>query len=88
MMERPMPAVPDNDDALLTRKQLAAALGEAGYPVAASTLNTMATRGGGPPYQKFGSRPLYRWGGAVKWAQARLSKPAHTTAELRRLAGH
>jgi hypothetical protein len=84
MMERPMTAIPDNDQALLTRRQLAAALSAAGYPVAASTLNTMATRGGGPPYQKFGPRPLYRWGPAIKWAEERLSKPARTNAELRR----
>jgi hypothetical protein len=84
MMERPMSAIPDNDEALLTRQQFAAALSEAGYPVAASTLNTMATRGGGPPYQKFGPRPLYRWGPGIKWAKERLSRPARTTAELRR----
>jgi hypothetical protein len=60
-----MTTIPDNDQALLTRRQLAAALGAAGYPVAASTLNTMVTRGGGPAVPKI-------------WAAAALSLgPSH-----------
>jgi hypothetical protein len=74
--------VSDSLDARLTRSQTAAALSEAGYPVAAATLATMATRGGGPIYQLFGRKPLYRWGDALEWAKNRLSKPVRTTSEL------
>ena len=69
-------------DALLTREQAAAALTDAGFPIKAKTLATKATRGGGPLFQRFGSRPLYRWGDALQWAQARLSKPVANTSEL------
>lgn len=71
----------ENLDALLTRDQTAAALTRAGFPTAAATLATMATRGGGPPYQKYGPRVIYRWGDALAWARGRLSRPVHTTSE-------
>jgi hypothetical protein len=60
------------DDALLTRNAAAAALTEAGYPTSPATLATKATRGGGPPFRRYGSRPLYKWGDALRWAQSRL----------------
>lgn len=69
-------------DALLTREQTAAALTEAGFPIKAKTLATKATRGGGPPYQRFGSRPLYKWADALRWAQSRLSPPIGSSSEL------
>jgi hypothetical protein len=72
---------PQNADALLTRTAAAAALTEAGFPVKAATLATKATRGGGPPYQTFGAKPLYRWGDALAWARGRLSVPRHSTSE-------
>jgi hypothetical protein len=73
--------VPHSDDSLLGRKETAAALTESGLPVAAATLTTMACRGGGPPYQLFGPRALYRWGDALAWARARLSAPRRSAAE-------
>jgi hypothetical protein len=76
-----MNVVPQNIDALLTRDQTAAALVAAGFPVKPKTLATKASRGGGPPYQLFGPRVLYRWGDALKWAQARLSTPRRSTSE-------
>ncbi len=80
--------IPDNPDARLTRPMLGAALRASGYPVADKSLATMATRGGGPPYQLFGRRPLYRWGDALAWAEARLSAPRRSTSEadMRRAA--
>jgi hypothetical protein len=71
----------EHPDALLTRDQTAAALTAHGFPVKAKTLSTKATRGGGPPYVLFGPRVLYRWGDALKWAQARLSAPQRSTSE-------
>lgn len=68
-------------DALLTRDQTAEALTNAGYPVKAKTLATKASRGGGPPYRLFGARPLYRWGHALAWAEARMGMPRVSTSE-------
>jgi hypothetical protein len=70
-----MTAVPENLDALLTRNQVAAALTEAGFPTSPSTLATKASRGGGPPYQTFGPRAMYRWGSALQWANNLLKSP-------------
>jgi hypothetical protein len=74
--------VPANPDALLTRPQTGAGLRAEGYPVADKTLATLASRGGGPPYRRFGARVLYRWGDAPDWAQSRLSRPVSSTAEF------
>lgn len=73
------PALPP--DALLTRKACAQALTTAGFPMAAATLATLATRGGGPAYHRFGPRVLYRWGTALGWAQAKLSAERRSTSE-------
>ncbi len=72
--------VPQALDTLLTRDAVAVALTEAGYPVSAATLATKATRGGGPEYQLFNRRPLYRWGKALSWAESRLSKPMSSSS--------
>jgi hypothetical protein len=73
--------IPENPNSLLTRPRTADALTEAGFPVKEGTLATKATRGGGPPYQKFGTRALYRWADALLWAEARLSAPRRSTSE-------
>jgi hypothetical protein len=70
-----------NPDALMTRSATAVALTAAGFPVKSATLATKATRGGGPPYRLFGTRPLYRWADAVAWAQSRLSAPIQNSSE-------
>ena len=67
-------------DAFLTRVALATALKEAGFPISGATLATKATRGGGPPYQLFGRRPLYRWSDGLDWARSRLSAPVANTS--------
>ena len=68
-------------DALLTRDATAAALTEAGYPTSPKTLATKATRGGGPPFQHFGPRVLYRWKHSLAWAEGRLTPPRRNTVE-------
>jgi hypothetical protein len=73
--------IPDSLDALLRRELTAEALTAVGYPIKAKTLATKATRGGGPPFRKFGPWPLYRWGDALAWAQSRLEAPRCTTSE-------
>jgi hypothetical protein len=68
-------------DTLLRRQQTAAALIRAGYPIRPATLATMASRGGGPPYRLFGRVPLYRWGDALDWAEARTTAPRRSSSE-------
>jgi len=68
-------------DALLTRRDAARALTEAGYPIAWPTLGSLATRGGGPPFRHFGVRVLYRWADLLAWAEGRLSPPMRSTSE-------
>jgi hypothetical protein len=74
--------IPTDLNALLPRDATATALTEAGYPISKATLATMASRGGGPPYQMWGPRVIYRWGTSLAWAQARLSAPVRSTSEL------
>lgn len=68
-------------DAQLTRRQTIKALDDRGFPIKESTLATMATRGGGPPFQKWGRWPLYRWETSHRWALDRLSPVLGSTAE-------
>ena len=77
-----MTKIPVDPDAKLTRACTAAALTEVGYPTAPATLASLACRGGGPEFQKFGHRPLYTWSAALEWAEKRLSKPIRSTSEL------
>src|SRR4051812_7753466 len=77
--------IPDSPTVLLRRTELAAALSALGYTTSASTLATVACRPGkhgGPPYRIWGRIPLYPWGPALEWAQARLSAPRRNTSEV------
>ena len=73
--------IPTNPDTLLRRDATAEALTALGFQTKAATLATKATRGGGPPFRSFGRIPLYRWGDALAWAEARLSPPRCSTSE-------
>jgi hypothetical protein len=77
MNQYPTPETP------LSRLATAKALTAAGYPIAAATLATLASRGGGPPYMTFNGRALYRLPDALAWVQSRMSA-SHTTAAERR----
>jgi len=68
-------------DTLLRRKVLAEALTAKGYPTTEKGLATKATRGGGPPFHKWGRFVLYPWGTSLAWAEARLSTARSSTAE-------
>jgi hypothetical protein len=76
-----MTFIPDDPDALLPRDKFAAALTAAGFPTSAKTLASKATRGGGPPFQKYGPRALYRWRTGLAWAQSRLTAPRQSTSD-------
>jgi hypothetical protein len=72
-------------DTRLTRRQLAEKLSACGFPISPETLATWASRppkGGGPKFERFGLRPLYKWGDALAWAKSRLSRPVSSTAEF------
>jgi hypothetical protein len=69
------------DDSYVRRAELSSALAAAGFPIALATLNSLATRGGGPPYRMWGRFPIYRWADALAWARNRLSEPAHSSSE-------
>jgi hypothetical protein len=75
------PFVPSDPETLLTRVPVADALTATGYPTSPKTLATMASRGGGPPYRKFGNRAVYRWGDALQWAIARLGPIMTSTSK-------
>jgi hypothetical protein len=74
----PMETLPP--DALLSLKKLAETLAACGYPIAESTLASMASRGNGPPFSKFSRRAVYRWDDALDWARGRLTAPVHLTS--------
>jgi hypothetical protein len=75
-------AIPANPETFLRRRQVAAALTEAGYPMSFATLETRACLGrDGPPFRKWGSIPLYKWGEVLAWAEGRLSPVMHSTSE-------
>ena len=78
--DRPAFAGAPEPEALLTRVPTAENLTRAGFRISPKTLATMACRGGGPSFRKFGSRPLYRWADALAWAQGRLSEPRCNTS--------
>ena len=73
--------IPNDPNVLLRRRRTAGALTEKGYPTSESTLATMATRGGGPPYHLYGRIPLYRWSDVLAWAESRLSPARCSTSE-------
>jgi hypothetical protein len=76
-----MAIVPVDPETRFTRRNGAAALTEAGFPTAPATLATLASRGGGPVYRRYGSRVVYRWGDLLDWAGSRLGPPMRSTSE-------
>lgn len=71
-------------DPWLDRRAVTALLAELGIPCASATLATKACRGGGPPFQKFGPRVLYRKSDVLRWAESKLSPPRRSTSEADR----
>jgi len=70
----------------LTRVEAARFLQQRGFPVAARTLATLVSRGGGPAYRRFGQRALYRTEDLLAWAESRCSPPRRNSAEGERAA--
>jgi hypothetical protein len=60
-----------HDDALLSTEELSAAFTKnLNLPLTPATLETMRSRGGGPPFEKFRKIVRYRWGVARDWRLA------------------
>ena len=71
---------PDNERRL-TRAEAAAFLSERGFRVAYATLNKYATVGGGPVFEYFGRRPLYKPTALLAWVAEKTSAPRRSTSE-------
>ena len=70
-------------DRRLDRKQAAAFLTERGYRTASATLAKFACVGGGPVFESFGRRPLYREADLLAWAQSKTTGPRRSTSDGR-----
>lgn len=71
--------VPPDDDALLTRAELAIALTRSGYPISKRTLASLPCRktgvgGTGPAFRLWtDNKARYRWADALAWARSRVA---------------
>lgn len=66
----------------LTRTEAAAYVTSLGLPLARTTLQKMATVGGGPRYRRFGSRAVYSRQDLDEWVRTKLGAPVDSTSEL------
>ncbi len=62
------------------RRAAAQFLTELGYKTAPATLARLACVGGGPPFRRFGRKPLYNEHDLCLWAESRLSAPMTSTS--------
>jgi hypothetical protein len=74
--------IPSDPETRLTRAETAEALSSLGFKTTKSTLATKAVRGGGPVYQLFGTKPVYRWADALAWAESKLSAPRRNSSDI------
>jgi hypothetical protein len=56
----------------LTRTGVAQTLKVCGITISSETLATKVSRGGGPPFRKFGRTPMYLWGDVVAWVKSEI----------------
>jgi len=64
----------------LTRAESAEYLTAQGLPTPKGTLQKLASVGGGPRYQIWGNRVLYKPSDLMDWAASRLSEPRFSTS--------
>jgi len=65
----------------LSRKEAAEFLTDLGYKTAAATLAKLASIGGGPVFESFGRKPLYKTVDLLNWAQDRSTGPRRSTSD-------
>jgi hypothetical protein len=75
--------VPTSPAARLSRRATAEALTKIGFPLTYSSLCTLATKGQGPLFDRFGPHAIHEWGDAVAWAQARAKGKRSSSSEGR-----
>jgi len=68
-------------DRPLSRREAADYLTERGYRTAAATLAKLACIGGGPVYESFGRKPLYKSADLLAWVASRSSGPRRSTSD-------
>jgi hypothetical protein len=66
---------------LLDRKEAALFLTSRGFKTAPATLAKLACLGGGPVFESFGRRPLYREVDLLAWAEAKTTGPRRSTSD-------
>lgn len=66
----------------LDRQQAAAFLTAHGYRTAPATLAKLASIGGGPLFESFGRKPLYRETDLIEWARSKTTGPRRSTSDL------
>ena len=69
------------NDRRLGRKDAAQFLTDRGYKTAPATLAKLACIGGGPPFESFGRRPLYREEDLLGWAHGRTTGLRRSTSD-------
>lgn len=65
----------------LERPEAAEYLTARGLRISKTTLQKLATIGGGPAYQRFGLRAVYTSKALDEWAEKKLSAPKRSTSE-------
>jgi hypothetical protein len=70
-----------NFEKKLGRKDAAQFLTDQGYKTAPATLAKLACIGGGPVFESFGRRPLYREADLLTWAQGRTTGLRRSTSD-------
>jgi hypothetical protein len=65
----------------LDRQQAADFLTARGYRTARATLAKLACIGGGPVFESFGRKPLYREADLMAWALAKTTGPRRSTSD-------
>ena len=61
--------------------QLLSGVDTRGYRTAPATLAKLASIGGGPTFESFGRKPLYREADLLAWAQAKTTGPRRSTID-------
>ena len=70
-----------DSERLLDRKEAALFLTSRGFKTAPATLAKLACLGGGPVFESFGRRPLYREVDLLAWAEAKTTGPRRSTSD-------
>ena len=66
---------------LLRRAEAAQYVTDNYFPCSPKTLAKLACIGGGPVFQSFGRKPLYREADLLAWAQAKTTGPRRSTSD-------